>query len=208
MVREIATPDFCRAAFITRIPGVDVRTDRETALARLKPAHDDLLAESGFSPIATAEQVHGNRIATVATPSHSEGVDALITDTPGLSLGIYVADCAAVWIADPTHRVIALAHSGKKGTELDIVGATINQLRERFGSHPADLTVVVSACIRPPDYEIDFARTIATQARSHGVKDFQDPGWNTAADPDAYYSYRKERGQTGRMLAVLQILNP
>ncbi len=207
MLNFIPTPPFCRAAFVTRLPGVAVATDRDTALARLRPVHDRLLTAAEFSPLATAEQVHGNRVATATDASHSAGADALVTATPGVTLGIYVADCAAVWFADPVRRVIALAHSGKKGTELDIVGATIGRLRDEFGTDPAHLTVIVSPCIRPPDYEVDFAATIAEQASARGVGDFRDAGVNTAADLATYYSYRTERGQTGRMLAVLQIVN-
>ncbi len=205
--------DFCRAAFVTRIPGVDCTTDRDTALARLHPHHQRLLTNSGFNlPLATAEQIHGNHVTILPpAPPHpispsSAGADGLITATPGLTLGIYVADCAAVWFADPIRRVIALVHSGKKGTELDIVGRAITRLRADFGTNPADLTVVVSPCIRPPDYEIDFAATIADQARSHGVTNFHDSGENTAADLEKFYSYRAEKGQTGRLLAVLEIL--
>ncbi len=206
MLQPILSPPFTRAAFLTRIPGINVQTDRDTALARTRPAHALLLSEAGFLPLATAEQIHGDQITTVTAPTHAPGADALITVTPGLTLGIYVADCAAVWFADPIRRVIALAHSGKKGTELDIVGATIARLRDEFGTNPSDLTVTVSPCIRPPDYEIDFAATIADQASSHGVVNFHDSGANTAADLATYYSYRLERGQTGRMLAVIQIL--
>ncbi len=199
---------FCRAAFLTRIPDIDCRTDRETALSRLNSVHELLLTNAGFSLPAKAEQVHGNQIATITSRQETPvpGTDALATGTPGLCLGIYVADCAAVYFADPVRRVVALAHSGKKGTELDITTRTIDLLREKFGTDPADLTVVVSPCIRPPDYEIDFAATIADQARSAGVKSFYDPGENTAADLETFYSYRTEKGQTGRLLAALEIL--
>ncbi|MGC1480810.1 MAG: laccase domain-containing protein, partial [Chthoniobacterales bacterium] len=183
---------FCRSAFLTRVPGIDCQTDRETALIRLRQAHAALLDQAGFSPPVIAEQVHGNEIAVLTKRPDSTipTVDALATSTPGLCLGIYVADCAAVYFADPVRRVIALAHSGKKGTELSIVPRTIETLRENFGSQPTDLTVVVSPCIRPPDYEIDFAATIADQAKSAGVTNFHDPGENTAADLEKFYSYR------------------
>ena len=58
-----------RAAFLARIPGIDAATDRETALARLKPVHDALAASLGFpAPIVTAEQVH------VAQDAHDQAV--------------------------------------------------------------------------------------------------------------------------------------
>lgn len=196
-----------RAAFLTRIDGVDVAAERETALARLQPAHDALLAKLGFSRPALAGQVHGNRVAVVdaAPASPVAGVDGLATATPGVTLGIYVADCAAIWLADPRRRAIALAHSGKKGTEGNILAAAVAALRDSFHSDPADLVGVVSPCIRPPHYEIDFAATIAAQAREAGIVRFHDAGTCTASRPDRYYSYRRELGKTGRMLALLAL---
>jgi copper oxidase (laccase) domain-containing protein len=197
-----------RAAFLARIPGVDVATDRETALARLRPEHEARIRALGLSAPATAEQVHGNAVAIVhsASPTPAAGADALATATPGLALGIYVADCAAIYLVDTRRRAIALAHSGRKGSEANILGATIATMREDFGTEPADLVVVVSPCIRPPHYEIDFAALIGEQAREAGVGAFHDAGICTASHPERYYSYRRELGQTGRMLALLALV--
>jgi copper oxidase (laccase) domain-containing protein len=195
------------AAFLTRIPDVDVATDRETALARLKPRHDALVDSLGFSPPATAEQVHGTHVAIVEKPlpSPAPGADALVTATPGVTLGIYVADCAAIWLVDPPRRAIGLAHSGRKGTEGNILARTVATMQAQFGTQPADLVVAVSPCIRPPHYEVNFAATIAAQARDAGIGHFHDAGVCTASHPDRYYSYRREMGQTGRMLALLML---
>ena len=98
---------------------------------------------------------------------------------------------------------MGLVHSGKKGTELGIASKAIQRLRERFGSEPADLIVELSPCIRPPHYEIDFAAKILEQLRAAGVQQIHDSGVCTACDIDRYYSYRAEKGKTGRMLALL-----
>lgn len=193
------------ARFIKRVPGIDVRTDRETALARLEAIHETTRREAGFGPLAAAEQVHGDRVSVAVAGATAPGTDALITDQPGLCLGIYVADCAALYVADRRGRAIGLAHSGKNGTALGILPRTIEAMRERYGIQPQDLTVVVSPCIRPPDYEIDFARDIARQAIALDVGEFHDCEQNTAAHPGEYYSYRREKGQTGRMLALLEL---
>ncbi len=60
-------------------------------------------------------------------------------------------------------------------------------------------------CIRPPWYETDFAAEIVRQLRAAGVGRVEDGGTCTAADPERYYSYRREKGQTGRMLALLAL---
>ncbi|HEV2965660.1 MAG TPA: polyphenol oxidase family protein, partial [Chthoniobacterales bacterium] len=101
---------------------------------------------------------------------------------------------------------IGLVHSGKKGTELAIASKAIEKMGEQFGSNPADLIVQLSPCIRPPHYEIDFAAEIVEQLRTAGVKQIHDSGVCTACDIDRYYSYRAEKGKTGRMLALLGLV--
>jgi copper oxidase (laccase) domain-containing protein len=153
------------------------------------------------------EQIHGNQIAVIDVAPNTEkefqGCDALITNQPGILLGVHVADCCAVYIVDPEKRVVALAHSGKKGTELGSVSKVIDEVATRFGSSPRDLLVQLSPCIRPPHYEIDFAAEIMHQCQSRGVRQIYDDGICTACDLVRYYSYRAEKGRTGRMLALL-----
>jgi copper oxidase (laccase) domain-containing protein len=78
-------------------------------------------------------------------------------------------------------------------------------MQEKFGSTPSDLVVQISPCIRPPHYEVDFASEIVRQARSCGVEQIADTGRCTACDLQSYYSYRVEKGRTGRMLALLAL---
>jgi copper oxidase (laccase) domain-containing protein len=74
-----------------------------------------------------------------------------------------------------------------------------------YGSNPAQMVAQLSPCIRPPDYEIDFAAEIVRQLQAAGVGHIADSGANTATDLERYYSYRVEKGRTGRLLALLSI---
>lgn len=200
---------FLRAAFLQRHPDIDVLTDRETALARLWSVHREAADHLGFvgQPFATAEQVHGAKVAIV-NPSSTfpvPGADGLITNSRELCLAIYVADCAAVYLADKKGRAIGLVHSGKKGTELGITSEAIARMQTEFGIDPADLVVQIAPCIRPPHYEIDIAPAIVAQARAAGVQEVFDCGICTASDPQRYYSYRREMGRTGRLLALMAL---
>jgi copper oxidase (laccase) domain-containing protein len=67
------------------------------------------------------------------------------------------------------------------------------------------LIVQLGPCIRPPHYEIDFAAEIGRQAARAGVVNFYDCGICTASNLPRYYSYRAEKGKTGRMWAVLML---
>ena len=206
----------CRHVFIQRIPGIDVSHDKAEVLERLDTAHREIRNATGFGnwPLFTTEQVHGNKIAIVDRAVASAvlsgvdgrefpGCDGIITDQRSVALGIYVADCCAVYIVDPKTPAIGLVHSGRKGTELGVVTNAIRQMIERFGSDPASMIVQLSPCIRPPHYEVDFAAEISQQCRTLGVQHIHDSGTCTACDLGRYYSYRAEKGKTGRMLAVI-----
>jgi purine-nucleoside/S-methyl-5'-thioadenosine phosphorylase / adenosine deaminase len=199
----------CRHAFTQRIPGIDVSHDKAEVLKRLDAAHRGIRNAIGVGdwPLFTAQQIHGNKIAVVGAPVTSgrefAACDGIITNQRGIVLGVYVADCCAVYIVDQKTPGIGLVHSGRKGTELGVVPNAITQMIGRFGSVPADLVVQLSPCIRPPHYEVDFAAEIVRQCRALGVKTIDDAGVCTACDLDRYYSYRAEKGKTGRMLALL-----
>lgn len=203
-----------RASWIERIEGIDVDCDRDGAMSRLRAAHQDRMDEFAGKRARwwRAEQIHGCEVAVVPTgeeiiapdglPVVAE-VDGLITSESGQVLSIYVADCGAIWLADRASGAIGLLHSGRKGTEGNILGEAVELMHKRFGTRPSDLIVVLSPCIRPPHYEIDFATDIARQAKESRVGEFLDCGLNTAEDLKRFYSYRMEKGRTGRMMAMI-----
>jgi polyphenol oxidase len=201
----------CRHVFAQRIPGINVSADKAEVLERLDAAHQEIRKATGFDdwPLFTAQQVHSNNIAVIDSCSRGPvgrefpACDGMISNQRGVALGIYVADCCAVYIIDPKTPAIGLVHSGRKGTELGVVTNAIRLMIERYGSHPANMTVQLSPCIRPPHYEVDFAAEIIRQCCALGLQHIHDSGICTACDLARYYSYRTEKGKTGRMLAVL-----
>ncbi len=211
----LSAVEICRHAFTRRIPGIDVSHDKSETLRQLEHAHREIRNAIGIGdwPLITVEQIHGNELAIVGSGIRSEqakhfaGCDGIITNQRGVALGIYVADCCAVYIVDAKTPAIGLVHSGRKGTELGVVSGAITQMIERFGSNPANMTVQLSPCIRPPHYEVDFAAEIVQQCRALGMEQIHDSGICTACNLERYYSYRAEKGRTGRMLALLG-LNP
>ncbi len=206
--------EICRHVFAQRIPGIEVSHDKAKALNRLDAAHREIRRAIGIGdwPLFTAQQIHGNKVGVIDNCSRGpvgrefRGCDGIITNHRGIMLGVYVADCCAVYIIDPKTPAIGLVHSGRKGTELGVITNAITQMVERFGSNPAELIVQLSPCIRPPHYEIDFAANIAEQCRALGVRQIHDSGICTACHVDLYYSYRVEKGKTGRMLALLALV--
>ena len=197
--------------FICRNPEIDVKTDRDTAIKRLQPHYDSCFASLNISKdqLATGEQVHAADIAICGAKGpaaiHFPSTDGLVTNCVGQFMGIYVADCGAVFLVDPVNKACAAVHSGKKGSEMSIAVRAIETMQQHFGSRAGDLIVQLAPCIRPPDYEIDFAAMIRSDCLAAGIPDnqFFDCGISTATDLQRYYSYRIEKGETGRMLAVI-----
>src|SRR5205085_5370084 len=136
--------------FIQRIPEIDVSKDKAEALKALDLIHRQARREIGTAdwPLLTAQQIHGNKIVLVNQPVSGDqefaGCDGIITNQTQVALGIHVADCCAVYIVDPKTPAAGLVHSGKKGTEKAIVTNAIRQMREHFGSDPANLIVQLS----------------------------------------------------------------
>jgi copper oxidase (laccase) domain-containing protein len=213
--------EICRHAFAQRIPGIDVSHNKPEVLERLDVGHREIRRTIGVGdwPLLTAEQIHGSKVAIVdevgsvryadrrpqcgVPTSEFPGCDGIITNQRRIALGIHVADCCAVYIVDTETPAIGLVHSGRKGTELGVVTNAITQMAAHFRSQPRDLVVQLSPCIRPPHYEVDFAAEIIEQCRALGVKKIYDSSVCTACDINRYYSYRAEKGKTGRMLALM-----
>lgn len=201
----------CVHGFVRRIQGIELSHDKAVVLQNLDQVHGEARDALGLAArkFVTARQVHGQKIAVVnvapAGQKCFEGCDGLITNQREVCLGVYVADCCAVYLVDQKARGIGLVHSGKKGTALGIVRAAITSMAEEFGIVSSDLVAQLSPCIRPPHYETDFAVEIVRQCRQAGIKEVYDSGICTACDLEHYYSYRAEKGRTGRMLALLAL---
>ncbi len=203
-----ALPTFSHR-FTLRHPTIPVDAERAEVVERLWSWHREQAAEMGFSPnsLCIAEQVHGKGVAVVheAPQEPILAVDGLISNTVGLVIGIYVADCGAIYLADPVSGAFGVLHSGKKGSEMGIAAEGIRLMQERFGAQAKDIRVQLAPCIRPPAYEIDFAAQIRESCLSSGIlpEHYADCGICTSSCPQRYYSYRLEKGRTGRMLALL-----
>jgi hypothetical protein len=80
--------------------------------------------------------------------------DGMMTDLPGVFLGIQTADCVPVLVADVRRRAVAAFHAGWRGTLARIVERGIGAMRLRYGSRPEDLVAVVGPSIGPCCYSV------------------------------------------------------
>ena len=185
------------------------------------------------SQLALSKQVHEDRIQVVDAPGQSEGFDALVTNQPGILLGVSVADCTPILVFDRKNQAVAAIHAGWKGTVAQIVAKTLTVMNEYFGTVGTDCFAYVGACIDECSFEVgeevaavfalDFKRFDADKgkffvdlkkANQQQLLDFGVPTrqieispYSTVLHNADYFSHRKEKGLTGRMLAVVGTMN-
>ncbi len=135
--------------------GFTVDDTREHVL-RNRELFVEAITGSAATPLVTIRQIHSS-VVVVADSSHigqpCEG-DGLMTDKPGLLLGVLTADCTPVLVADRKRKVVAAFHAGWRGTVKRVVENGIERMRLEFGSQPEDLVAAIGPSIGPCCYEV------------------------------------------------------
>ena len=172
--------------------------------------------------LVTVYQVHSADAVAVIEPFEERlrpHADAIVTDRPGLALGILTADCAPVLLADKEAGVVGAAHAGWKGALGGVTDSTIS-LMETLGAKRERIAAAIGPCIARASYEVDdgFLRRFATadpanerffaggRAGHHqfdleayvahrlaaaGLTWIEALGLDTYADPARFYSFRR-----------------
>jgi YfiH family protein len=110
------------------------------------------------------KQVHRDTVTVIAVGDAGRGAlsedgivdatDALVTDVPGLTLCVTLADCVPVVLHDARNQVVGLAHAGWGGTVHRIASRTLAAMRSGWGTEPNDVVVAIGPSIAPEDYEV------------------------------------------------------
>ena len=112
----------------------------------------------GSSPpageLATVHQIHSAGVIQVDRAGLAGDGDALITNSPGIVLGVKTADCVPLLMADIHRRAVAAVHAGWRGTALGIAPAVVAAMKEAFGTLPEDLRVAIGPAIGPCCFEV------------------------------------------------------
>lgn len=214
-----------------------VRANRLIACRALEISAGELVA---------GKQVHGDKVAIVDEKDMGKGAfayvdalpdtDALVTGSLKTPLSSYYADCVPIFLLDPVHKVIALAHAGWKGTVLKIGKKTVDRMGQVFGTDPAKCLAGIGPSIGPCCYEVDDRVTGPLQQEFSGYLDFVEnispDRWRlnlweanrrtlleagllpenietasicTCCQSEVFFSYRAEKGTTGRMAALIKL---
>ena len=146
--------------------------------------------------LVTLYQIHSSDVVLALTGFHDRPTgDALVTDRPGLALGILTADCAPVLFADRDAGVIGAAHAGWKGAIGGVTDATIAAM-EKLGARRERIAAAIGPCIARASYEVDegFARRFEAEDATN--ERFFAPGkpGHRQFDLEAYVAHRLAAG--------------
>lgn len=217
--------------FLGRVGGVSTRMyaglnvglgsddDRASVMENRRLAINAVLPDAA---LATVHQVHSADVITISSHDPQAArphADAMVTNQPGILLGILTADCVPVLFADQQARVIGAAHSGWKGALYGVNENTISAM-EAIGADRTRIVCAIGPCISQKSYEVDdafldrFAETdpanerffgsgrpgrhqfdiegyVAARLASFGIKQIECLGLDTYSQPDRFYSYRR-----------------
>lgn len=172
--------------------------------------------------LVTLHQIHSAEAVAVTAPfpdADRPRADALVTDRPGLLLGILTADCVPVLFADVEASVVGAAHAGWKGAIGGVTDAVLTAM-ERLGADRARIAAAIGPCIARASYEVDDAfaarfeaadpenerfftagRTghqqfdieayVTARLAAAGVRRIEALGLDTCANEDRFFSYRR-----------------
>ena len=173
--------------------------------------------------LCTAYQRHTALCATVTEPwpdGAGPEVDAMVTDRPGIALGVLTADCAPVLFADRARRVIGAAHAGWRGALAGVLEAAVVGMTD-LGSAPGDIVAAVGPCIGQGSYEVgaefrdaflaadpaddtyftpsaredhhmfDLPGYVADRLAALGLAEVTAVAPDTCADAERFFSYRR-----------------
>lgn len=213
------------------VNGLDFGINTSTNEAETKKNYNSLLNGLGLPPnsLALANQIHSSNIEVIDKPGLYEDTDGLITIKPGLSLGIQVADCAAILIADEPNQVIGAFHAGWRGAVSNILPKGVEKMKS-VGGLVKNFKSYISPCISEQMFEVgeevaeqfpDFFVDRSTYSKPHvdlkgylthqlieaGMKMEQieiSPG--CTMQDNRFFSYRREREKSGRMLGLITLI--
>lgn len=183
------------------------------------------------SDAALSYQVHGCEILKVENACRENGYDALITNKRKLTLIVSIADCTPILIHDPVKNVIAAIHAGWRGTVSEIVLKTIRKMKSDYLTEPNDCKMYIGPCIGFDQFEVgdevaahfqgnlkrlntsngkylvDLKTANKNQALLAGISEnnIEVSEFCTFCEENLFFSHRRDKGNTGRMIAVIRL---
>lgn len=179
------------------------------------------------------QQVHGARVVVVEKEKSNlwknTEADGLITAQPGTAVATVHADCVPVIIVDPVHRAVAAVHAGRRGTLAGIVCRAMEMMQSEFATKPEECLAAIGpavgrCCYRMSHGQKEAFNRFCPAPGGSGAEDMPDlaevnhwllvkaglapsridaAGICTSCQEKDFFSYRRDLGETGRMLSLV-----
>ncbi|MBO4907356.1 MAG: peptidoglycan editing factor PgeF [Bacteroidaceae bacterium] len=139
--------------------GFNVTHYSDDSREHVSQCREQLCARLGIlqSHLIVPRQVHGVRIDEVTKENLDDpfdNIDALITRTPGVCIGVSTADCVPLLFHDCRTHAVAAAHAGWRGTVAGIARLTIKAMHDTFGTCPENVECAIGPSIGPEAFEV------------------------------------------------------
>lgn len=174
---------------------------------------------------ARSYQSHGADIWHTSIAGYQENYDAIIATNEGIIAGVGIADCCPILLVDVQKKITAAIHAGWKGTVAQIAQKTAFQFIHSYQSKPQDLRAWIGPCISVNHFEVgddvathfadnektkvgqkyyvDLKKSNYNQLKSLGISAIEISDYCTIEHNEHFFSHRKEKGITGRMIAFV-----
>lgn len=176
--------------------------------------------------MASLKQIHSSLVLAANTEGCIGEGDALVTSQPGVTVSVRTADCFPILLADPIHRAVAAVHAGWRGTAARIVVMALDTMGREFDTNPRDVIAAIGPGIGACCYEVgeevarqfgqnfygadsgrlDLAAENDRQLTEAGVVAIDHIRACTFCRKDLFYSWRRDRDQTARMISYIGLL--
>lgn len=203
----------------------------------------EILGEAlGFDvkDLVFTRQTHTDIVRVVDGVNRGEGLfrevepecDALVTNTPGLVLAAFTADCTPILLHDTVTGAVGAVHAGWRGTVADIAGKTVRAMCENFGTSPENIRAAIGpnigvCCFETHEdvpnavravlgreaedfivpagekYRVDLKGVNAWLLRRAGVRQIEVSCDCTACQPDRFWSHRRVGNDRGSLAAII-----
>lgn len=238
--------------FTTKLGGVskggyeslNLRLSSCDSLENVLRNYDIICAELGIKKeeLVLSKQVHETNIVDVTSEYKGNGIsfenrftsaDALVTNESNVPLVTFYADCVPVYLLDTQKAVLALVHSGWKGTIGRIAEKTVRHMAEKYGSMPENIIAAIGPSIRCCHYEVseeladsfkeefgddvlvrngakphlNLQKCVQKQLLNACIKPeaITDSGICTYCNKDIFYSHRHLGNERGTMAAIAML---
>ncbi|MEN1966961.1 peptidoglycan editing factor PgeF [Lentibacillus sp. N15] len=210
----------------------DVITNRQRLAKQLTfPLQDWVAAEQVHSTQTREITLQDKGKGSVSHDTSLAGVDGMITNKIGVLCTAFFADCVPLFFFDPMTGYIGIAHAGWKGTVHRMAEKMVTKLQS-VHIDVSNLRVVIGPCISNEHYAVDDRviaeipqelreRTVQKLAENHYLLDLKQlnaeillqcgvlrhnidiTNYCTFRDESLFYSHRRDKGKTGRMLGFI-----